>query len=344
MSNTMRAVLCEEPKKIDLVELPIPEPKAGEVLIRIKRIGVCGTDLHAYLGQQNFLTYPRIFGHELSAEVVSLPEGTDTDLKAGDRVIVIPYISCGHCVACRHDKPNCCEKINVLGVNSDGGMCEYMTVPAVQLVRCNSLTWEQMALVECLSIGAHGVARANVQAASTVVVIGTGAIGIGAIQFAQANGANVIAVDIDEHRLNFCAEQLKVSATINARDNVQQKLSELTNGDMAFTVFDVTGNVHSMTQAFNYVSHAGTLVFIGHIKGDITFNEPEFHKREMTLMALRNATRADFERVVQAIESGQVEVDCMISDRVALSDVVGRFPYWLNPENRVIKAVIDMEV
>lgn len=344
MSNKMQAILCAEPKKIELVELPIPKLKTGEALIRLKRIGVCGTDLHAYLGQQNFFSYPRILGHELSAEIVAINSNSKTDLQVADPVIVIPYVACEQCIACQHNKPNCCENINVLGVHSDGGMCEYMTVPLPQLIRCNSLNWEQMALVECLSIGAHGVARAQVKANTDVVVIGAGAIGIGVIQFAQENGANVIAIDIDESRLQFCHEQLNVKATINARSSVKEKLSELTNGNMALTVFDVTGNVHSMTQAFNYVAHSGTLVFIGHIKGNITFNDPAFHKREMTLIASRNATRTDFQRVIKAIEQGKVDVDCMISDRAHLTEVVKRFSYWLNQENRVIKAIINTEV
>jgi len=339
----MQAICCSQAQQIELIERPIPEPKPGEALLRIKRIGVCGSDLHAYLGQQNFFSYPRIFGHELAAEIVSLNGNTENELRIGDRVIIIPYIACGSCIACRQGKPNCCAHINVIGVHSDGGMCEYLTVPSQQLLRCNSLTWEQMAVVECLSIGAHGVSRAKPAANSNVIVLGTSAIGIGTIQFAQASGANVIAIDLDAQRLDFCAKHLKVSATIHAHDNVQEKIYELTAGDMATTVFDATGNIDSMRQAFHYVAHGGQLIFIGHIKDDIVFNDADFHQREMTVMASRNATRADFEHVVQMLEEKKINVDCMINDQVSLKAAAERFPYWLDRKNHIIKAIINME-
>ncbi|NEU32263.1 zinc-binding alcohol dehydrogenase family protein [bacterium LRH843] len=338
----MKVLYCQEPNNFQLREEDIPSPAKGEALLKITRIGICGTDIHAYHGNQPFFTYPRVLGHELCGEIVELKE-EQHHLKVGDRVTIIPYLHCGDCVACRNHKPNCCTNINVLGVHIDGGMKEYMTIPATHLLNVNKISPDSAAMVEPLSIGAHAVRRTNLGAGQTALVIGAGPIGLAVMRFAKLTGANVIAMDINYERLQFCKEWAKVDSIVTAGDNALAEIEKLTNGEFPTVVFDVTGNQTSMNQAIHFVSHGGQLVYVGLIKGDITFSDLEFHKREMSLLASRNATLEDFHYVIDCIEKGFVDTDALISIRTKLSDLVNDFSDITNPKNKVIKALIELE-
>ena len=253
-----------------------------------------------------FLPIPRILGHELAAEII---EADDADgFVPGEAVTFIPYFNCGKCIACRNNKPNCCVNIKVFGVHIDGGMMQYISVPSSSLVKSNGLNYDELALVEPLAIGAHGVARANVVKDEFVLIIGAGPIGLGTIQFAHIAGAKVIALDVNEKRLHFCKERLKVDYVINAsEENVFARLKEITSGDMPVAVIDATGSQKAINNAFQYVAHGGRFVLIGLQKEEISFSHPEFHKREITLMSSRNATRQDFEYVITVMKNGLID-------------------------------------
>jgi 2-desacetyl-2-hydroxyethyl bacteriochlorophyllide A dehydrogenase len=336
----MKTLICTTPHHFDYADTEAPVAAAGETLLKIKRIGICGTDLHAFEGTQPFFSYPRILGHELAAEIVT----TDaTGFSTGETVTFIPYFYCGTCVACRMGKPNCCVSIKVCGVHIDGGMREYLTVPSYSLVHGEGLTFDQLALVEPLAIGVHGIRRAAVAEGEYVLVIGAGPIGSGAIEFARIAGGKVIAMDINDNRLNFCKEQLKVDFTVNpATEDVLEKLKTITNGDMPAVVIDATGNLKAINNAFQYLGHGGRYVLIGLQKGDISFNHPEFHKRESTLMSSRNATRADFEYVVASIKKGLVNPSAYITHHVLFTEVKDNFESWLSPATGVTKAMVQM--
>ena len=336
----MRALICTTPHHFDYVDTAAPVAAAGETLLKIKRIGICGTDLHAFEGTQPFFSYPRILGHELAAEIVT----TDAaGFSTGETVTFIPYFYCGICIACRMGKPNCCTSIKVCGVHIDGGMREYLTVPSYSLVHGEGLTFDELALVEPLAIGVHGIRRASVAEGEYVLVIGAGPIGLGAIEFARIAGSKVIAMDINGNRLNFCREQLKVDFTVNpATEDVLEKLKAITNGDMPTVVIDATGNLKAINNAFQYLGHGGRYVLIGLQKGDISFNHPEFHKRESTLMSSRNATRADFEYVVASIKKGLVNPSTYITHHVLFTEVKDNFESWLSPATGVTKAMVQM--
>ncbi|HEY1216081.1 MAG TPA: zinc-binding alcohol dehydrogenase family protein, partial [Bryobacteraceae bacterium] len=296
----MKTIVCEQVERFQLVETEEPVLKQGEAIIRIKRIGICGTDLHAYRGNQPFFTYPRILGHELSGFIEEVGENA-AGLQAGDLVGVIPYMHCGACIACRNGKTNCCTGLQVLGVHRDGGMRELIAVPISHLVKADGLTPDQAAILEPLSIGAHAVRRSELRAGETALVIGAGPIGLGVMIFAKQLGANVIAMDMNGERLAFCREWAHVDHTVDARHQAMERLAGLTNGELPSVVFDATGNTRSMTDAFGLVAHGGKLVYVGLVKADITFHDPEFHKRELTLMGSRNATLEDFEHVKAAL-------------------------------------------
>ncbi|MEJ7559632.1 MAG: zinc-binding alcohol dehydrogenase family protein [Pedobacter sp.] len=334
-----RILVCKQPGELDYSTIAQGETKEGHSLLKIRRIGICGTDLHAFGGTQPYFSYPRVLGHELAAEVV---ESSDpANFKAGDLVTIMPYLSCGDCLACRNGKTNCCAKMQVFGVHRDGGMAEYLEVPTWLLVKSEGLSLDELALIEPLAIGAHGIRRAAVSSGEFVLVIGAGPIGLGTMEFARIAGAKVIALDVNASRLDFCRNNLKVDYLINAaNEDVEARLLEITSGDMPQVVIDATGNLKAINAAFSYVAHGGRFVLIGLQKGEICFSHPEFHKREATLMSSRNATTADFKQVISAIKSKLIEPTQYITHRSAFEKVATEFKTWLEPEQGIIKAMI----
>ncbi|HVX84726.1 MAG TPA: zinc-binding alcohol dehydrogenase family protein [Phycisphaerae bacterium] len=336
----MKTLTLQEPGRLVLSDAPRPEaPGPGEALVRVHRVGVCGTDTHAFTGKQPFFSYPRILGHELGVEVLAVAADV-AQVKAGDRCSVEPYVNCEACIACRRGRGNCCVNMKVLGVHIDGGMREAFALPARKLHRANRLTYEQIALVETLAIGAHAVERAQVDRGETVLVIGAGPIGMSVIQFAAARG-RVMVMDVAENRLAFCREKLAVADTINAREEPLARVRELTGGDMPTAVFDATGNAPSMMGALQYVAHGGRLVYVGLFQGDFTLNDPEFHRRETTLLATRNALPDDFSRIIGMIEEGRISTAPWITHRVSAERVPETFPRWIAPDSGVLKAMIE---
>lgn len=335
----MKTIVCEEPNRLALKETEMPAAAEGEALIRIRRIGICGTDLHAYRGNQPFFEYPRILGHELAGEIVEIGSN-DRGLQAGDPVSIMPYLECGRCIACRSGKTNCCTQMRVLGVHQDGGMREYMTVPADHLLKADGLSLEQTAIVECLSIGAHAVRRADITPGEFALVIGAGPIGLGVMKFAKLAGARVIALDMNDARLEYCKDWAPADYTVNVKNDPVKEIEAITGGDFPTVVFDATGNAKSMESAFQYVSHGGRLVFVGLVKADISFHDPDFHKRELTVMGSRNATSVDFEHVISSLRSGHIDTDSFITHRVGFEDMIDSYESWLRPETGVIKAMV----
>ena len=338
----MKTIILNQPEQFSQIETDLPAALGvNEALVKVHRVGICGTDLHAFRGRQPFFTYPRILGHELGVEIVELgsPSGT---LKVGDKCAVEPYLNCGNCIACRRGKPNCCANLQVLGVHADGGMREFIVVPQNKLHSSEKLNFEQLALVETLGIGAHGVARAQIEKGENALVIGAGPIGLSVIQFAIAAGARVIVLDVNENRLRFCRDQLGADETVLVSDNTLSEIETLTNGDLPTVVFDATGNVASMENAFQFVAPGGRLVFVGLVQAEIKFNDPFFHRREMTLLGSRNATPDDFHRIIALMESGAIDTAPWITHRSSFDDLIETFPDWLNPQTGVIKAMLEL--
>jgi 2-desacetyl-2-hydroxyethyl bacteriochlorophyllide A dehydrogenase len=335
----MNTLVCTEPGHFAYEDRPQPDAPDGQALLRIRRIGICGTDLHAFEGTQPFFNYPRVLGHELAGELMTPVPG----FAPGEAVTFIPYFNCGTCIACRAGLPNCCTTINVCGVHSDGGMAEYLSVPAGALVHGQGLSYDELALVEPLAIGAHGVRRAGVRPDEFVLVVGAGPIGLGIMEFARIAGGQVITLDINKQRLAFCCEKLHVAHAIDALSaDVTEQLRAITNGDMPTVVIDATGSQRAIDNAFQYLAHGGRYVLVGLQKGEISFSHPEFHKREATLMSSRNATRADFEHVIASMKGGLVDPTTYITHRVRFEEVQAQFASWLAPATGVIKAMVEV--
>ena len=337
----MKSIVCEKPWQLKMKETDPPEVKPGEALIRVRRVGICGTDLHAFKGEQPYFTYPRILGHEISGEVAEVGKNP-YGFKQGDPVAVIPYLECGKCIACRMGRTNCCTRLTLFGVQRDGGMSEYLSVPLDHLVKSKKLNLDQLAMAECLGIGAHAVRRAQIEKGEFTLVIGAGPIGMAIMQSAREAGAKVMALDIVEARLKFCRDKLRVDYVINGERDPVKEIELITSGDYPTVVFDATGNAKSMMKAFNWVAHGGRYVLVSLVQENITFFDPDFHRRELTLLSSRNATRLDMEHIVRSLEAGIVDGTSFITHRASLDQVVDQFESWLRPETGVIKAVVEL--
>lgn len=334
----MKALVCHEPGRLSVETRSEPLRENGLVKVRVRSVGVCGTDFHIFQGDHPFLEYPRVMGHELAGEVAELPAGSK--LSVGDPVIFNPYLSCDDCVACRSGKPNCCANISVLGVHADGGMCEYVLVPEEALYAADGLTSDQAAMVEFLSIGAHAVRRGCVESEDRVLVVGTGPIGIGVALFAQLRGADVTLLDLNETRLKAASKILGGAPyQVAGPDSISEAVAA-TNGDMFHKVFDATGNAKAMEQSLQFVSHGGSLIYVSVVTSDICFPDPFFHAREMSIIGSRNATREDFEHVIKSIQDGAIPTDALNTHSCLLEEAASALPEWLNNPDTVIKAII----
>jgi 2-desacetyl-2-hydroxyethyl bacteriochlorophyllide A dehydrogenase len=339
----MNAIVLEKPGLLRNTRTDAPaDLPAGYALVRVGRIGVCGTDWHAYRGKQPFFSYPRILGHELGV-VVERVNDPQSILKPGDRCVVEPYLNCGQCVACRQDKPNCCVNLKVMGVHVDGGMRERIIVPTRKLHRSEKLSLDELALVEPLGIGCHAVDRAKIVPGEWVLVIGAGPIGLSVLPFAMAAGGQVISMDISAKRLEFCRAGMGVRNTIDAsQPDPIADLKKLTSDDLPTCVIDATGNAQSMARCFDLTAHGGRIVFVGLIQGDLTFSDPNFHRRELTLLASRNSRPGDFARIIGMVERGEIGTKSWITHRARFDQAATEFPKWLEPDSGVLKAMIEL--
>lgn len=337
--TTMNTLVCPEPKQLAWQTRPKPQPAAGEALLKILTAGICGTDIHAWGGNQPFFSYPRVLGHELCGEVAELGSGV-SGWKVGQRVAVIPYLSCERCSACQSGKPNCCENISVIGVHQDGGFCDYLNVPVKNLLPVDGLDPDAAALIEPFAISAHAVRRAGIQPGSTLLVTGAGPIGLGVAAIAHASGARVVVADTSPFRRQHVEQQLGLAALDAAAAEFPAQLRAQFDGQLPATVIDATGNAAAMNGAVKLMAHGGTLVFVGLHKGDLQIPDPEFHKKETTLMGSRNATHEDFARVASLMAEGKITAGMMLNQRFAFSALAEIFEQQVINNRELIKGVI----
>jgi len=340
----MRAIRLEEPKHFEYVDVEEPQsPGPGVALVKTHRMGICGTDYSGYLGKMPFFKYPRIPGHELGVEILEVGQGV-TNVKPGDRCSVEPYMNCGECYACRKGNSNCCEKLNVIGVMVDGGLCERFLIRADKLHASEKLTFEQLALVETLGIGCHATDRAAPGQGQNVLIVGAGPIGLATLEFTRLTGATISVMDMVPSRLDFCRQTYGIENTIVFKGDGSEleQMGDITGGDMYESVTDATGNNRSMGNALNYVAHTGSLVYVGITTDEVSFPHPSLHRREMTIKGSRNALPSDFRRIINLIEDGTIDTNPWITHRTSFDDVVDQFESYTRPESGVIKAVIEL--
>jgi alcohol dehydrogenase len=275
-------------------------------------------------------------------EVVEVGAGV-TNVKAGDRCSVEPYINDPNSYASRRGRPNCCEKLEVLGVHRDGGMRPNFILPARKLHPSAKLEFEQLALVETLAIGCHAVNRAAPQPDESCLIIGAGPIGLATLEFVKLTGAKLIVLDVNDQRLDFCRRVMGVRHTVKLSENVEKDLRDLTDGHLPDVVIDATGSNASMSNAFGLIAPGGRLVYVGITTDAVSFKHPVFHKPEGTLLCSRNALPEDFTRIIGLIETGQIDTKPWITHRAGFDEVPELFPSYVKPETGVIKAVVEVD-
>ncbi|RDW14059.1 zinc-binding alcohol dehydrogenase family protein [Paracoccus thiocyanatus] len=334
----MKAVVCHQPDLIEICERPAPKDLApGWVSLNMAYAGLCGTDYHIYEGKHPFLEYPRVIGHELSGVVCDA--NSVPGFAAGDRVVVNPYLACGACVACTNGKPNCCERIQVLGVHRDGGLCEQLAVPAENLIPAGILSLRDAAMVEFLAIGAHAVRR-SATVNGHALIVGAGPIGLGVAIFARIAGMSVTLADLSAERLAQAQVLLGGVSVLNLTGGDNRALVRQMREPGFDTVFDATGNAQSMTAGFHHVAHGGTYVLVSVVKDEISFSDPEFHKREMALIGSRNATSEDFAHVIASIAAGLVPMDLLATHETTMERVAIDLPLWARDKRGLVKALV----
>jgi alcohol dehydrogenase len=307
-------------------------------------MGICGTDVSCYLGKFPFFDYPRIPGHELGVEILEVGEGVK-NVKPGDRCSVEPYLNCGQCHACRKGKGNCCENLKVFGVMMNGGLCERSIIRADKLHPSTQLSFEQLALVETLAIGCHASNRGNAGPEDHVLIIGAGPIGLSTLEFNRLTGATVTVMDMSEDRLAFCRENYGVQNLITFKGDGSEieHMRQITNGSLYDVVTDATGNNHSMSNALEYVAFSGALVYVGITTEQIYFPHPVLHRREIDLLASRNALPEDFPEIIGLIEDGTINTDPWITHRIKMDQVIDKFESLIHPDSGVLKAIIELD-
>jgi 2-desacetyl-2-hydroxyethyl bacteriochlorophyllide A dehydrogenase len=337
----MNTLILDHPGHFVTSERRQPDLPSGYVLLRVHRVGICGTDLHAYLGDQPMVTYPRILGHELGCTVEAVGEGV-TRFRPGDRAAIEPMLPCGNCYACRIGKSNCCANLRVLGVHVDGGMTERIVMPQERVHVSDRLSLEELALVETLTIGAHAVQRSRLEAGETILIFGAGPIGLGAMQVAQAVGARTLLVDIADHRLKLASE-LGADETINPTQvDLVETVAELTDGEGPPVVLEAIGRPETMAQTIDLVAQGGRIVLVGFTDKDVSYQGTKLIRKEVDLLGSRNS-RGEFSWVIQLAEEGKIQLSAMVSHRLPLFDAPGFFEDQHAGRIRSTKAVLSLD-
>lgn len=343
------AVFLKEPGNLSIKEVQeAPAPGPGEARLRVHASGVCGTDLSGYIGKFPFYAPPLIPGHELGVEVLELGSGVE-HLKVGDRCSLEPYLNCAEpdCQICQSGGTNCCPHHQTYGVHCDGGWQKTITYRADKLHPSpEQLEYEQLAVIETLAIGFHGVSRSLLTDGGWAVLRGAGPIGLSTLEAIKVKTDKIVVMDLDQQRLDFCRKTMGVEHVfqVGSEDQEQQALgavAELTSGFQAEAVFDATGHPGSMRTAIEYVRHRGSLTFVGIAPKDVAFEHKKFHAREGTLFCSRNALPDDFRRLISLMETGRISTDRWITHRIAYQQLPEVFPSLLKPETGVLKAIVE---
>ena len=336
----MRALAIDAPGSAHVVERPRPTPGAGEALVRVRRAGLCGTDLSTFLGKNPLVSYPRVIGHEIAGTIEVLGDAV-SGWRAGASVTLSPYKNCGACAACRHNRPNACRNNQTLGVQREGALAEFAVVPAHRLFTSASLSLDHLALVEPFCIGMHAVRRARVAADDAVLVMGCGGVGAGAVAAAAGCGARVIAMDVDPHKLAQAMALGAADTVVSSDADASEHIRAITGGEGPDVVIEAVGKPATYRLALDLVAACGRIVYIGWVKGDIALEARQIVAKEVDILGSRNATD-EFAEVIALFESGRIDPLALVTDRVPLDEVPTMFARWAERPESVGKILVEI--
>ena len=336
----MKAIQISGLRQMEIVDVAAQEMKADEVLLRLKYVGFCGSDLSTYLGKNPMVRMPVIPGHEVGAVIERVGADVPEGLKAGMVVTVNPYTNCGKCASCRNSRVNACQHNETLGVQRNGAMREYIVLPWEKVIPAGLLTPRTCALIEPMSVGFHAVSRAQVTDIDVVLVIGCGMVGMGAVVRAAQRGATVVAADIDDEKLAL-ARQMGASYTVNTRtDDVHARLLEMTSGFGPDVVIEAVGSTVTYQMAVDEVAFTGRVICIGYAKAEVSFQTKYFVQKELDIRGSRNAQPSDFRAVIHYLERGTCPVDKLISNEVAPEDAPAAMEQWAENPGHVFRILV----
>lgn len=337
----MRAIEIIKPGEVNVVERDKPAINRNEVLLKIKYVGFCGSDLSTYMGKNPMVSYPRIPGHEISAVIEETGINVPENFKVGQRVTVVPYTNCGQCTSCKQKRYNACKYNETLGVQRDGAMAEYISVPWQKILNDEQLTVQQLALVEPLTVGFHAIDNGEVTDLDTVMVLGCGMIGAGAIVRAALRGSTVIAVDIDDNKLAV-AKKLGATHTINSlNQNLHDELEKITFGDGPTVVIEAAGNPITYKAAIEEVAFTGRVVCIGYAGSEISFLTKLWVQKELRIMGSRNANPSDFEAVIKYLKISDLDEKLLITKTITPEQAADTVKYWSEHSGEVLKIMVE---
>lgn len=337
----MKSLVIDQISHTAFRDIPDPALAPGEVLVDVRHVGLCGSDLSTFNGANPLVELPRIPGHEIGGVILETGPEVGADLAPGARVVVIPYTTCGTCPACRRGRMNACQFNQTLGVQRDGGLCDRIALPADRLIVNDTLPVHQLALVEPLSVGFHAVSRGEVTADDTVLVLGGGMIGVGAVLGAQARGARVIVSEISA-RKSETLRKLGAEAVINPMDtDLEQAVAELTDGRGADVIIEAAGVAQTFRLAVDLAPFTGRIVYIGYAKGEVAYETKFFNLKELDIRGSRNATRADFDAVIAYLEQHTDLADLLISKVFPWEQATQAFDHWVAHRDETFKIMID---
>jgi threonine dehydrogenase-like Zn-dependent dehydrogenase len=336
----MKAIQITEPSVMKIIDIAEPQMGDDEVLLKMKYVGFCGSDLNTFRGGNPMVKMPVVPGHEVGAEIVKVGKNVPDVLKPGMTVTVNPYTNCGKCASCRNGRVNACEHNETLGVQRWGAMCEYLSLPWVKVIPAGQLSARTSALIEPMSVGFHAVSRAQVTDIDVVMVIGCGMVGMGAVVRAAQRGAIVIAADIDDEKLAL-AKQMGASYAVNTKtEDVHARLMEITSGFGPDVVIEAVGSIPTYQMAINEVGFTGRVVCIGYAKSEVSFQTKYFVQKELDIRGSRNAQPSDFRAVIRYLERGTCPVDRLISNEVEPEGAANAMDQWAANPGKVFRILV----
>lgn len=336
----MKSVMIEEPYELTITEIDMPKVKKGEALLKIKYCGICGADVASYKGNQPFTTYPRIPGHEFSAEIIEIPEN-DRDLKKGDIVTCNPYFNCGVCYSCRRGKVNCCEDNQTMGVQRDGSFCEYIAMPVDRIVHGKGLSAKQLALIEPFTISYHASKRADIKEKDKVLIVGAGPIGLFALISAKLKGAEVYIADILDGRLEMALEYGADGVINTNKQKLSERTAEITNNSGFDVCIEACGLPETFINCIECAAFAANVILIGNGKKETTFLHSVILKKELNIFGSRNSYTDDFEEIVDIVAAGKVDIMKMVSAVYPMNKAAEAFKALAANDGSLAKVLVE---